>query len=124
MSNTGVKVMDYTLQVMRQLEGNKRRALTALGMEAVTQIQNGMDTLYGKPIWDTGTLRGEVHYAVNNSAPNTVDVGNATRYAHFVHDGTYKMKARPYIRDSLTGEFATERMKEVLTAYLKQGFDG
>lgn len=124
MANTGVKVMDYTPQVMRKLEGNKLRGLTALGMEAVSQIQNGMDTLYGKPIWDTGTLRGEVHFAVNNSAPDTVDVGNATYYAHFVHDGTYRMKARPYIRDSLTGEFATGRMKEVLTAYLKQGFDG
>lgn len=124
MAPTNVKVMDYTPQVLRQLEGNKRRALTALGMEAVSQIQNGMDTLYGKPIWDTGTLRGNVHFVVNNSAPDTVDVGNDVEYAHFVHEGTYKMPARPYIRDTLAGDYARQRMEEVTAVYLKQGFDG
>ena len=122
MATANIKVIDYSPQVMRQLEGNTRRALTALGTEAVSLIQDGMDTLYGKPIWDTGTLRGNVHYAVGNSAPNTVDVGNDVEYAHFVHEGTYKMKARPYIRDTITGEYAQRRMQEVTAAYLKQGF--
>lgn len=122
MATANIKVIDYSPQVMRQLEGNTRRALTALGTETVALIQDGMDTLYGKPIWDTGTLRGNVHYAVGNSAPNTVDVGNDVEYAHFVHEGTYKMQARPYIRDTITGEYAQRRMREVTAAYLKQGF--
>lgn len=122
MAIANIKVMDYSPQVMRQMEGNTRRALTALGTEAVALIQDGMDTLYGRPIWDTGTLRGNVHYTVENSAPNTVDVGNDVEYAHFVHEGTYKMKARPYIRDTITGEYAQRRMEEVTAAYLKQGF--
>lgn len=43
-----VKVMDYSPQVMRQFEGNKRVALEALGLKAVELIQDGMDTLYGR----------------------------------------------------------------------------
>lgn len=119
-----VKVMDYSPQVMRQMEGNKRRALHALGLKAVELIQDGMDTLYGKPIWDTGTLRGNVHSVVANSGPDTVDVGNDVDYAHFVHEGTYKMPARPYIRDTLTGEWAQEQMKETVSQYLREGMNG
>ena len=117
-----VKVMDYTPQVMRQFEGNKRVALEALGLKAVELIQDGMDTLYGRPIWDTGRLRGNVHHAVENSGKDTVDVGNDVDYAHFVHEGTYKMKARPYIRDSLNGAWAQEQMRQTLSDYLKKGF--
>lgn len=122
MALTNVKVMDYSPQVMAKVEGNTKRALTALGTEAVALIQDGMDTLYGRPIWDTGRLRGNVHYMVENSAPNTVDVGNDVEYAHFVHEGTYKMRARPYIRDTITGAYAQRRMQEVVSAYLKEGF--
>lgn len=117
-----IKVMDYSPQVIGQMEENTKRALTALGIEAVALIQDGMDTLYGRPIWDTGRLRGNVHSIVENSAPDTVDVGNDVEYAHFVHEGTYKMRARPYIRDTITGAYAQRRMQEVVSAYLKEGF--
>ena len=122
MALANVKVMDYTLQVMRQFEGNKRVALEALGLKAVELIQDGMDNRYSKPIWDTGRLRGNVHHVVENSRKDTVDVGNDVDYAHFVHEGTYKMKARPYIRDSLSGAWAQEQMRQTLIDYLTKGF--
>lgn len=122
MASSNVKVMDYSPQVIRQFEGNKRVALEALGVKAVELIQDGMDTLYGRPIWDTGRLRGNVHHVVENSGKDTVDVGNDVDYAHFVHEGTYKMKARPYIRDSLSGAWAQEQMRQTLIDYLTKGF--
>lgn len=71
-----VKVMDYSPQVMRQFEGNKRVALEALGLKTVELIQDGMDTLYGRPIWNTGRLRGNVHHAVENSGNDTTAVSS------------------------------------------------
>ena len=71
-----VKVVDYTPEVERQMEGNKRVALEALGLKAVELIQDGMDTLYGRPIWDTGRLRGNVHHAVENSGKDTSNIIN------------------------------------------------
>lgn len=75
-----VKVVDYTPQVMRQFEGNKRVALEALGLKAVELIQDGMDTLYGRPFWDTGRLRGNVHHAVENSGNDTTAVSSYESY--------------------------------------------
>ena len=72
-----VKVMDYSPQVMRQFEGNKRVALEALGLKAVELIQDGMDTLYGRHICDTGRLRGNVHHAVANGGKDTLNTINS-----------------------------------------------
>ena len=44
-----VKVMDYTPQVMRQFEGNKRVALEALGLKAVELIQDGLELCMTDP---------------------------------------------------------------------------
>ena len=117
-----VKVYDYSPQAGVAMGKNIRRALTAMGIKAVEIIQDGMDTLYTKPPIDTGALQANVHYAVENSAPDTVDVGNDLEYAHFVHEGTYKMPARPYVRDSLSGEWAQRQLSETAQEYLKETF--
>ena len=116
-----VKVADYSLDISAQMQKNKKMALSALGIKAVELIQDGMDTLYAKPPIDTGALQANVHHYVENSAPDTVDVGNDLEYAHFVHEGTYKMPARPYIRDALNSELAQKQMQEVVVACLRYG---
>lgn len=117
-----VKFENNLIKVQQQMGTNVRRALTALGTEAVALITGGMYTLYGKPIMDTGELIRDVNYEVHPE-DHAVTVGNRLGYSVFVHEGTSKMKGRPYISDSLSGHYAQERMKQVAEAYLKQGFE-
>lgn len=117
----GVRFRDNTDAVESQLERNVKRTLPAMGREAVGLIMDGMDTLYGAPIWQTGDLHRDVNYKVRE-ADKSVDVGNSLEYAPFVHEGTRKMKARPYITDSLNGDYAKERLLKIAEAGMKTGF--
>ncbi len=118
----GVKVTfnDNSGRLLAQMQGNKIRALTAMGLSAVQFTVERMEGGYGKPIRDTGSLMRDVASEVENSAPDTVDVGNSLDYAVFVHEGTYKLQARPYLRDALSG--GSGKLKEVAESYLKDGF--
>ena len=120
-----VKVVfkDNSDKVLTQLEGNKKAALNAMGIKAVNLILWQMRQGYGKPIRQTGDLQRDVSYEVENSGKDTVDVGNTLKYAPYVHDGTYKMAARPYIRDALTGESHKKQLHDVAENALKIGFE-
>lgn len=117
---TQIEFKDHTAEVLAKMQGNVKKALAALGTEAVGLIQDQMQTGYEKPIWKTGDLQRDVNYSVENSGPGTVDVGNSLEYAPFVHDGTRRMKGRPYIRDALNE--GADRLKQVVEENLKEGF--
>lgn len=115
-----ITLNDNTETVQAQMQGNKLRALTAMGLKAVQLTVERMESGYGKPIRQTGSLMRDVSSEVENSAPGTVDVGSGLEYATFVHEGTYKMAARPYLRDALNG--GTSELSETAAEYLKEGF--
>lgn len=117
-----VVLKDNSAKVKSQMAANVVRALTAMGIKAVNLILHQMQRGYGKPIRKTGDLQRDVSYDVGRSGDNSVDVGNTLEYGPHVHEGTYKMKGRPYIRDALTGENAKQQLQKVGEAYLKQGF--
>lgn len=131
---------DNSDKVLTQLEGNKEAALNAIGIKAVNLILWQMRQGYGKPIRQTGDLQRDVSYEVENSAPDTVDVGNTLEYAPYVHDGhaghSVKLKdgswitlpggyteGRPYIRDGLTGADHQKQLQKVAEEALKIGFE-
>lgn len=118
-----VVLKDNSDQVLAQLEGNKKAALNAMGIKSVNLILRQMRQGYGKPIRQTGDLMRDVSYEVENSGKSTVDVGNTLKYGPYVHEGTYKMAARPYIRDALTGEGHKKQLQDVAAAALKVGFE-
>lgn len=118
-----VTLIDNSDKVLAQLEGNKEAALNAIGIKAVNLILWQMRQGYGKPIRQTGDLQRDVSYEVNNSAPDTVDVGNTLKYGPYVHDGTPKMDARPYIRDGLIGDDHKKQLQKVAEEDLKKGFE-
>lgn len=135
---TQIKFVDHSGQVKLQMTGNKLRALTAMGIRAVALIVKQMQSGYhdphptrdsqGRPtggthtdIRFTGDLMRDVNYEVEASAPNTVDVGNSMMYAPFVHEGTYKLRGRPYIKDGVMEGKA--EIQAVAEAALKEGFD-
>lgn len=119
-----VRMTDNSQQVLDQMRQNVKAALTAMGETGVELVVENMQHGYGRPIWQTGDLQRDVSYEVEASGPNTVDVGSSLDYAPHVHDGTYKMKGRPYIRDALaSGNTANvQALREVAAEYLKQGF--
>ncbi len=110
--------IDHTQEVLAQLNANAPAFLQAMGIEAVKCVNQQMESGYGKPIWQTGDLMRDVSYQVNASE-NTVTIGNTLEYARYVHDGTSKMAARPYLRDAIIRNQA--RILEVGRELLRQG---
>lgn len=117
-----VRFVDNSKNVEAQMSANISRALDALGVEAVGMIVKQMEKGYGKPIRLTGNLMRDVQYhaSINNKE---VAVGNTLSYAPFVHDGTQKMHKREYITDALTRTANKQRLKQVASAYLSDGFE-
>lgn len=115
-----VKIIDNSEKVKSQIDQNKKRALTAMGLKGVEVIVNQMQSGYGRPIRITGDLQRDVNSQVENSKADTVDVGNSLDYAKFVHEGTSKMAGRPYITDAIMK--SKDNLQDVAKAYLKQGF--
>ena len=56
---------------------------------------------YGNPIWDSGNLFGSITY--DTPSNDEVHVGTNVEYAPYVHDGTYKMTARPFVKSAIAG---------------------
>lgn len=50
---------------------------------------------------DTGRLRASIKADVKGLEAN---IGTDVEYARFVHDGTYKMEARPFLYEAADGE--------------------
>lgn len=74
-------------------------------------IQDEIMSGYGDPIWDTGNLHGSIAY--DEPSKNSIHVGTNVEYAGYVHDGTYKMQERPFIRSALAGaQTALEQVAE------------
>lgn len=115
-----VKFDDHSAEIKAQLARNIKTALTALGQKGVELTLDKMQIGYGRPIRQTGNLMRDVSFAVENSGQNSVDVGNSLEYAPFVHDGTYKMAGRPYLRDALIG--GEKELTGIAKEYLNDGF--
>lgn len=115
-----ITVTDHSAEVLAQMSRNVKTALTAMGAEAVALTVDKMQTGYGAPIRKTGNLQRDVQFALENSAPNTVDVGNTLEYGPFVHDGTSRMKGRPYLYDAVME--GRPRLQAVSAQELKKGF--
>ena len=112
--------IDNSAEVLAQLAKNKLVALNAMGMKGKELTLDNMQGGYAKPIWKTGALQRDVDYQVEYAGPDTVTIGNGLEYAPYVHDGTYKMAGRPYLRDALMN--GKDDLQAVAEKYLKQGF--
>lgn len=116
-----VKLKDNSRVVLKTMEGNVSAALEAMGIKAENLILRQMRQGYSKPIRQTGDLMRDVQYEVEEGL-RQVRVGNTLHYAPYVHEGTYKMKGRPYIQDGLTGESHAKQLQKVAEENLKRGF--
>lgn len=116
--------------ILRQMGGNIGDAARALGETAKEAIQTkmlyGYKDVHGNPphteILETGALFDSVDANVKRVSQNgfTVDAGAGTRYAKYVHDGTRKLKGRPFVTDGLTE--ATPEIERTIVTALRKGF--
>lgn len=75
---------------------------------------------YGPEVYDTGALYKDVQGLVDIPS-QTVTVGNTLYYAEYVHDGTSRVHARPYLTDGI--ETINDFEKQV-AAELRKGIVG
>ena len=91
-----------------------REGLTAAGLMLREQIYNSLVSGYGDPIWDTGATIQSLDIDPVSDGDTSVHVGVATNYAPYVHDGTYKMVARPFVGDVMKDPLVQQAAKEVI----------
>jgi len=114
-----VKVTDNTDKVMQIMKGNVEKALTAMGQLAVEMTVDQMNTGYGKPIYKTGDLQRSITFETD-VADQTVTIGTDITYGIYVHEGTSKMAARPFLKDAIMNNM--DMLQETAANELKKDF--
>lgn len=116
----GVEFKDFSDNVLSAMQTAKKQALTAIGLAAIEKTNDYMQSKYGAPIYQTGDLMRSIASNVRK-ADDAVDVGSNLDYAPWVHNGTSRMKARPFLKDAITenGDIWREIAAEVLGEKMK-----
>ncbi len=114
--------------LLSQLQGRAEVAMEKCGQVAIEAVQEQMLYGYGTPhgpdghteIVDTGRLFDSIQAEAVNVSQNlvSVDVGTDVPYAGYVHDGTWKLEARPFMRDALMKEDTQAKMKAAIAGEL------
>lgn len=125
-----VKFIDNTAIVLRKMDANCSQAMQAVADVLVEGVQGkilyGYHTPHGNPphteIVDTGALFDSIEASPDKVSQNTygVNVGTDLHYASYVHDGTYKLTGRPFIKDGVME--ASDQVREVLSEIIPNGF--
>ena len=118
------------VMVQRQALQNFASAAKELESESVEWVQEQMLYGYHTPhgadghteIYDTGALIDSLKGKVTRDSQNTftVTVGTDKDYAEFVHNGTYKLGARPFISDGLQKN--RNKIESIIAKHAKEGF--
>ena len=119
-----IRVQNNSQLVLEEFEKAAERALYAIGVKAV---EGSVDAISGRydidPAVDTGRLRASISFITptekggsgqpkpanaqagddltGTAEQNTVVVGSNVEYAEYVHNGTSKMAARPFLREGI-----------------------
>lgn len=108
--------------VFNQIQSNFGEAGPEIAEKSVEWVQEQMLYGYPKPPIDTGATFDSINATASKASQNviSVTVGAGTPYAVYVHNGTYKMAARPFIRDALEEHISD--MAAIVGEKLKVGF--
>ncbi len=119
---------DHSTIVLRRLHGNIKSAARKVAEIGVEEVQKKMLWGYSDPhgpdghteIVDTGRLFDSIKGSVNRVSDNLYQavVSTDVEYAGYVHNGTYKLKGRPFLSDGL--KEGTPRMMEAIKAAVRE----
>ncbi len=96
-------------------------AMEEIGVQAESNVADitpvGTPESTGKPGYIGGTLKGSIDHAAQG---DTVHIGTDVEYAPYVEFGTYKMKAKPYLKPGIMNNMSQyeEIAKEQIEAHL------
>ena len=109
--------------VERKVVENLGAAANELQDKMVEWIREQMVYGYPKEVYDTGRTFDSIKANVKRDSQNTdtVQGGAGTDYAVFVHNGTRKMRARPFIRDALQNNI--NNIRDIVESHAKDGMD-
>jgi HK97 gp10 family phage protein len=122
-------IVDNSAAVLRRMITATDSAAAELAEDLVEAVQEKILYGYHDPhgadghteIVDTGRLFDSIEAQVKRVSQNTADIRvgatGETPYAVFVHNGTRKLKGRPFIKDGVQGQ--KEHIKYVLTKNYK-----
>lgn len=116
--------------VLNKLNANAQKCMPLIGQAVVESVQEQMLYGYHTPhgpdghteIVDTGRLFDSIQAEVQQASQNafTVNVGTDVEYAPYVHDGTWKLEGRPFLRDGALN--SAEKQEEIYRQVLPEGF--
>lgn len=124
-----VKFISHKTAVLNRLDSCIYFAMAEMKEESIEWVQEQMLYGYHDPhgpdghteIYDTGymaekSLKSEVKRDSQNAY--TISVGSDAPYAVFVHNGTHKLKGRPFLVDAL--EKNNDKAKAIYEKHLKK----
>ena len=91
-----VKFTSHLNEVNSELYRKMPAILEALGIEAEG---NAVTEITDMKAVDTGRLRGSISHAKDN---DSAYIGTNVEYAPYVELGTYRMSARPFLRNAVS----------------------
>ena len=124
-----VRFVDNSDVILRKVASNCQAAMEQVGELLVEAVQNkimyGYHDVHGNPphteIVDTGALFDSIEADASKASQNafSVSVGTDIPYAGYVHDGTYKLKGRPFITDAVTD--SKQDVQRILAGEIPKG---
>lgn len=129
------KMADHRDIIFKQLDANIETAMPQIADAVVDSVQNKMLYGYHTPhgpdghteIVDTGRLFDSITAEYQKQSQNlyTVNAGVPdgtipAEYVQYVHDGTYKLEGRPFLRDGVLE--SVDAQKEIYQNTLPNGF--
>ena len=119
-----IDFVDNSKAVKEQMAQNMKKALAAMGEEGVGMVIDTMTHGYYRDIHRTGQLKRDIKYRTDSEGQRLgavswgVLVGDISApYAAYVHEGTERMEARPFLQDGILKN--KEALREVAETHLK-----
>lgn len=129
---TSFVIKDHSDVVLKRVATNAQAAIAAAADILVESVQEkilyGYSDLHGNPphteIVDTGRLFDSITANVSRVSQNAfnADVGTDVPYAYWVHEGTSRLKGRPFITDGAMA--AKQDVEDALSGTMKTGLTG
>jgi len=105
-------VEDNTAKVLKEFPTAINRALEKIGILAEGHVVGYMTRHH---IVDTGRLRNSISHTIQGK---DAIVGTNVPYGIYVHEGTYKMKGRPYLKQPVQSH--SSEYRKALESELKK----
>lgn len=126
-----VRFVDNSDIILRRVATNCQTAMEQVAELLVEAVQEkilyGYSDVHGDPphteIVDTGALFDSISAQVKRASQNafSTSVSADTHYAGYVHDGTYKLKGRPFVTDAVMD--SQEAITNTLAGTIPQGIN-